>query len=98
VVEVLGWLNLTLPVEAFQTRAMLSILPVMKKTPSGDHAKSYISDPMDLHICLSLHVSLSSSSSSPNAVAGFVPPSDGTQRITVPSSPADASISPIEDS
>ena len=64
----------------------------MKKTPSGDHAKSYISAPVDdLHMCFTLQVSLSSAFSSPSAVAGM---SEGTQSRTLPSSPADASVSP----
>ena len=64
----------------------------MKKTPSGDHAKSYISAPVDdLHMCFTRQVSLSSAFSSPSAVPGI---SEGTQSRTLPSSPADASVSP----
>jgi hypothetical protein len=65
----------------------------MKYTPSGDHAKSYISAPVDRHMCLTLHDSLSSrTSSSPNA--GFGTCESGTQITTLPSSPAEARISP----
>jgi hypothetical protein len=67
------------------------MLPVMKKTPSGDHARSYISEVLDLHIVLTRHVSLSSSPSSKLCVVWF---SAGTQSRTLPSSPAVASISP----
>ena len=77
----------TLPVCALYILAMLSMLPVMKKTPSGDQAISYISEPIDRHMCLTRHVSLSSNPSSPN-VAGCVWFSDGTQRRILPSSPA----------
>ena len=83
------------PFVALYILATLSMLPVMKNIPSGDHAKSYISEPLlDLHIVLTLHVSTSSCASSPNVelCAGF---SEGTQRRTLPSSPAVASISPV---
>ena len=83
------------PFVALYILATLSMLPVMKNIPSGDHARSYISEPLlDLHIVLTLHVSTSSCASSPNVelCAGF---SEGTQRRTFPSSPAVASISPI---
>lgn len=43
-------------------------------------------------MCLVLHVSLSSACSSVKAV---VEDSEGTQRSTLPSSPAEASISPV---
>ena len=73
-------------------RAMLSMLPVTKKTPSGDQAKSYISEPDDRHMCFIRHVSLSSKASSPNAwVWEWV--SEGIQSSVLPSSPALASIS-----
>jgi hypothetical protein len=83
------------PFVALYILATLSMLPVMKNIPSGDHAKSYISEPLlDLHIVLTLQVSTSSCASSPNVelCAGF---SEGTQRRTLPSSPAVASISPV---
>lgn len=69
------------------------MLPVMKKIPSGDQARSYISDPDDLHIVFTLHTSFSSPASSPIRAcrAGF---SEGTQSKTLPSSPAEPSISP----
>lgn len=74
-------------------RAILSMLPVMKNIPSGDQAKSYISDPEERHMCLMRQVSLSSRASSPKAgVWEWV--SDGTQSKVLPSSPALASISP----
>ena len=42
-----------LPLEALYMRATLSMLPVTKNMPSGDHARSYISAPLlDLHIVL----------------------------------------------
>lgn len=82
-----------LPDCASYIRAELSIAPVMKYLPSGDHAKSYISAPVEVrHICRILHVSLSSTWSSPMAVVGT---SDCTQSSTFPSSPADASSSPF---
>lgn len=72
------------------------MLPVMKNTASGDQARSYISDPKDLHMCLTLHVSLSSRPSSPNAVAGCWI-SAGTHKRVFPSSPAVARTSPGHD-
>src|SRR5689334_2777675 len=71
---------------------MLSMLPMMKCTPSGDQARSYISAPLDRHICFARHASLSSTPSEPKWVGAA---SLGTQRITLPSSPAEASISPV---
>lgn len=65
----------------------------MKNTPSGDHARSYISDPDERHMCFIRHVSLSSLLSSPNA-GPRVWVSEGTHRSVLPSSPALASISP----
>lgn len=75
-------------------RATLSMLPVMKKVPSGDQARSYISDPEERHMCFTRQVSLSSSPSSPKAVVRTWV-SDGTHRSVLPSSPALASISPV---
>lgn len=83
------------PFVALYILATLSMLPVMKNIPSGDQARSYISEPLlDLHIVLTLHVSTSSCASSPKVelCAGF---SEGTHRRTLPSSPAVASISPV---
>ena len=58
-----------IPLVALYIRATLSMLPVTKNVPSGDHAKSYISDPLlDLHIVLTLQCSKSSSPSSPKLV------------------------------
>jgi hypothetical protein len=87
--------HLDQPLEALYILATLSMLPVMKNIPSGDHARSYISDPvLDLHIVLTRQCSTSSLSSSPRADcnAGF---SDGVHSSTLPSSPADASSSPL---
>jgi hypothetical protein len=75
-------------------RATLSILPVMKNEPSGDHARSYISAIVAPHIFFTLHVSRSSDLSSPKAAvcdAG----SACVHSITFPSSPALASTSPV---
>lgn len=81
-----------IPVWALNILAVLSTPPVMKYIPSGDQARSYISAPVDdLHICLTLQVSLSSAFSSPRVVIDV---SEGTHRRTFPSSPAEASISP----
>lgn len=76
-------------------RAMLSMLPMMKYAPSGDQARSYISAPLDRHMCFVRHVSLSSNPSDPKAAAWrwF---SAGTQRMTFPSSPAEARSSPAK--
>lgn len=65
----------------------------MKKTPSGDQARSYTSEPEERHMCLIRHVSLSSIAFSPNT--GAAPwSSEGTHNSVLPSSPAVASISP----
>lgn len=61
--------RLGLPLWALYMRATLSMLPVMKKIPSGDQARSYISEPDERHMCLTRQVSLSSSASSPNVGA-----------------------------
>src|SRR5436305_15299933 len=45
------------PVCELSIRAMLSMLPVIKNSPSGDQARSYISEPIDRHMCFCLHVS-----------------------------------------
>lgn len=82
------------PVEALYIRATLSILPVTKCRPSGDHARSYISDPvLDLHIVFTRQCSRSSDVSSPKVVcrAGL---SEGAHSSTLPSSPAEARSSP----
>lgn len=80
------------PVCALKILAVLSTPPVIKYTPSGDQARSYISAPLDVrHICLILQVSLSPACSSP---IGAMDASAGTHSRTLPSSPADASISP----
>ena len=69
------------------------MLPVMKKTASGDHARSYISEPDERHMCLIRHVSLSSKASSPN-ICALLCKSEGTHNSVLPSSPAVANISP----
>ncbi|KAI7197813.1 hypothetical protein KC363_g143 [Hortaea werneckii] len=82
------------PFVALYIRATLSMLPVMKNCPSGDQARSYISEPLlDLHIVLTRQCSTSSCPSSPKLElrAGF---SEGTHSSTLPSSPAVASSSP----
>lgn len=84
-----------IPVDALYIRAILSMLPVMKNDPSGDHARSYISAIMAPHIFLTLHVSNSSDLSSPKAdVCELL--SAWVQRITFPSSPALARTSPVK--
>jgi hypothetical protein len=79
-------------VPALYIRAILSILPMMKKEASGDQARSYISVPSDRHICFVRQASLSSKPSDPKATWWF---SEGTHNITLPSSPADARSSPL---
>lgn len=69
------------------------MLPMMKYTPSGDQARSYISAPDDRHICFVLHTSLSSVPSPPKAGTAVLP-SSKTHRMILPSSPAEASRSP----
>jgi hypothetical protein len=68
------------------------MLPMMKYVASGDQARSYISAPEDLHMCFVRHVSLSSKSSLPS-VGWWC--SAGTHKMTLPSSPAEARVSPI---
>jgi hypothetical protein len=82
-----------IPVEVLYILAILSMLPDKIKVPSGDHARSYISEPIDLHMCFTLHVSLSPSPSSPNAPCSWF--SEGTHIKMLPSSPALASVSPL---
>lgn len=66
----------------------------MKWAASGDQAKSYISAPLERHMCFARHDSLSSWPSLPKPETAV---SLGTQRITFPSSPADARVSPVEE-
>lgn len=63
----------------------------MKYEPSGDQARSYISEPEDRHMCFVRQLSLSSKPSLPKA--GLLD-SEGTQMMTFPSSPAEARVSP----
>lgn len=80
-----------LPVAALYILATLSMLPMMKYEPSGDQARSYISEPDDRHMCFVRQLSLSSKPSLPKA--GLLD-SEGTQMMTFPSSPAEARVSP----
>ena len=70
------------------------MLPVTKNVPSGDQARSYISDPLlDLHIVFTRQCSTSSWPSSPKLAVGN---SDGVRSRTLPSSPAEARSSPAD--